>query len=371
MSLRTVRLALTVALGASLLSLAIIAALQGPGRVGPAARAFLDSVGGSQLALGDTLAAATPILLIGLGATLAFRAGQFDVGQPGQFVAGGLAAGVVGPATPGPGWLAVLAALAAGMLAGGLWAHGIARFVALTGVELVIASLVANYLADGVARLLTSTVFRDKSAYGFIATRALSPSRSLPQLVPGTGLNAGAFVALAVFAAAAWVLARTAAGHRLRLFGKRPAFAALSGTRPDRYRRRVLTLGGAICGLAGAVEVLGVLGRYLEGSLGGTDSVAWTGLTLAILVPAGIVALLPGALLLAAVATGVAGVQRELGVGAGLAMVIEATILLAVAFAGRPAMRGGRTLRRRRGRAAGEARDVPVLSGSAVPTVKA
>jgi general nucleoside transport system permease protein len=371
MTLRTIRLALTVAVAGTLLALAVVAAMQGPDAAGPAARAFVDSVAGSDLAIGATIAQATPILLIGLGATLAFRAGQFDIGQPAQFVVGGLAAGVAAPAVPGPGWLSVAAALTAAMLASALWANAVARFVAGTGVALVIASLVANYLADGVARLLVSTAFRDEQAYGFIATRELAPGERLPELLTGTGLHLGAVLVLAVFAAAAWVFTRTAAGHRLRLFGKRPAFAALSGTRPDRYRRRVLTLSGALCGLAGGIEVLGVLGRYLDGSLGGPSSVAWTGLTLAILVPTGILALLPGALLLASLDTGIAGVQREIGVGAGLGMVIQATILLAVAFSGRPVVRDGRRRRRGAARRRGDGVGAPADEPAAPPSADA
>jgi len=362
-TLRTLRLALAAALAGTLLSLGVVAALQGPDAIEPAARAFVESVVGSELALGATLAHATPILLIGLGATLAFRAGQFDIGQPGQFVLGGLAAGAVAPAVPGPGWLAVVVGLAAGMLASGLWAQAIAHFVAATGVELVIASLVANYLAEGLARLLVRTVLRDEHESGFVATPPLGSAERLPELLPGTGLQLGAPLALALFAIAAWTVARTAAGHRLRLFGRAPSFATLAGTRPQRYRRRVLTLGGALCGLAGAIAVLGDLGRYLDGSLGGASSVAWTGLTLAILVPSGIVALLPGALLLAAIDTGIAGVQRDVGVGVGLAMVIQATILLAVALSGRTVVAGAR--RRRRARDGGRALGVrsAVVSG--------
>jgi simple sugar transport system permease protein len=371
MSLRTVRAGLAVAILGTLLSLGIVAAVQGPGAAGPAARAFLDSVAGSDLAIGATLAQATPILLVGLGATLAFRAGQFDIGQPGQFVIGGLAAGVIAPAVPGPGWVAVVAALAGAMIASAAWANGIARFVAVTGVELVIASLVANYLADGVAKLLVSTVFRDDRAYGFIATQQLGAGARLPTLLPGTALDAGAPIALAAFAVAAWALTYTTAGHRLRLFGKRPAFATLSGTRPDRYRRRVLTLGGALCGLAGGIEVVGVLGRYLDGALGGPGSAAWTGLTLAILVPSGILMLLPGALLLAGVDTGVAGIQLDLGVGAGLATVIQATILVAVAFSGRSVVEVGRgRLRRRRAAGAAQPSEPDQLALSAAGTAE-
>jgi general nucleoside transport system permease protein len=348
LTLRLVRTGLGVAGAAALLALVPIVAIQGPDATGPAVRAFLDGIGGSELALGTTLAQATPILLIGLAATIAFRAGLFDIGQPGQFVLGGLVAGAIAPVAPGPGWMAVLVGLGGGMLVGGAWANLVARFVAATDIELVIASLVANYLADGTAKLLVTNAFRDHSAFGFVATKQLNSSERLPELITGTGLHAGAFLALAAFVAAAWAIPRTAPGHRLRLFGRQPAFAALAGTRPQRYRRRVLSLSGMLCGLAGAMQVVGVFGRYLDGSLGGPDSVAWTGLTLAIMVPAGIVALLPGAVLLAAVQTGVAGVQRDLGVAIGLATVIQATILVAVAFSSRSVVGSGVSRSRRR-----------------------
>jgi ABC-type uncharacterized transport system permease subunit len=333
--LRAVRITVVVTVVALILGLAAVSAIQGPGAAGTALQAFFEGAVGSKLAIGTTLVQATPILLIGLGATLAFRAGLFDIGQPGQFVAGGLAAGVVTPLIPGAGALALIGGMLAGILAGAVWAYGIARFVQLSRVELIVASLVANYLADGIAKLLVSTVFRDKSSYGYLATKQIPMASRLPHIISGTGINAGVVVAFLAVVFAAWAISRTVAGHRLLLFGKSPGFAALSGTPVDAYRRRVLTTSGAICGLAGAIQVSGLFGRYLDGSLGGPESVAWTGLTLAIMVPSGVLALIPGGLVLASLQTGVAGIQRSLGIAAGLAVVLQATILLAVAVSSR------------------------------------
>src|SRR5581483_38212 len=96
-----VRSLLTVFGAALAVSVAGIATVQGPGAIGPSIRAFFDGVAGDRFAIGATASTFVPILLCGLGASIAFRAGLFDVGQPAQLVIGALAAGAVAPVLPG------------------------------------------------------------------------------------------------------------------------------------------------------------------------------------------------------------------------------------------------------------------------------
>lgn len=317
---------------------ATIVVLQGSHDGIPAMRAFISGSVGSATSLGATLTALGPILLVAAGAFTAFRGGAFDVGQVGQFEFGGLAAGVIAPAAPGPGWVILLVSLASGAAAGALWSLLVSEVSRRVAVELVVLSLIANYLADGLARLVTKTLFQDPAAYSVIATRPVPARAWLPMLTTQTSLNAGIFIALAAAAGLWWLLRRTVFGHRVTMFGANPAAAALSGTDPARFHRRLLALTGSVCGLAGAVQVLGVFHQYQDGSLGGTNSLAWSGITVALVAGSSAAAVLPASALLACLATGFAGIQLELGIDPGLGILLQGLIITLAAFTGRPGL---------------------------------
>jgi ABC-type uncharacterized transport system permease subunit len=344
-------LGLVALLGLALTS-TLVALIRGPGDVGPALTAFMEGVAGSTTALGATGKTLTPILLIAAAACLAFRAGLFDIGQPGQFVVGGVVAGAVAPLVPGPGPLIIVAAMLAGAVGGAAWSALVGRLAAIAGIELVVLSLVANFLADSIARYLTSTVLLDPDAFSVVRTRPVPEEAWLPTLLPRTGLHAGILIAIGVALLTWLVLTRTAVGHKLTMFGKNPRAAALAGVDSSRFQLRVLAASGAICGLAGAIEVLGVYHGYQDSTLGGANSIAWTGLTAAILVPVGALALLPVSALLAALSTGFAGIQRDLGIPTGLGILMAGVVIIAAAFAVRSsrqhpdAPRGSRRTRR-------------------------
>jgi general nucleoside transport system permease protein len=321
-------------------ALLLFAQLQGVGGVA-ALRSFLDASVTSPYALGTTLRTTTPILLTGLAASLTFRGGLFDVGQPGYLVTGAIAAAVVGAAVPGPAPVAAGAGLLAGTLVGMLWAAGVAWTTSLTGVAIVVVSLISASLADGLTQLLTARTFQDPGVSGVVETRAVPDASMLPILHAESELRADALVALAVTAVAAWWAVRTASGHRLRMFGRNPGFAALVGTPVDSYSRRLTMVGGAICGLAGGLAIFGVYGRYVAGTIGGSTSPAWLGITVAVMTPRGVM-LLPMAFLLAAMQTGFEGTQRDLGIGGSFGMMIQALLLVLAALAGRTPAAAGR-----------------------------
>lgn len=355
-------LTLVALLGLILTSL-LVALMRGPGDVLPAIGSFASGVGGSPTAIGATVQALVPILMIGLAACIAFRASLFDIGQVGQFLFGGVCAGAVAPLMPGPGIVIMLASLLAGVAGGAVWSTLVARFAEITGKNLVILSLIANYMAVGLAGLVTRTLLQDPGYYNVTATRPVPQQAWLPILLPNTSLHAGILLALFALVITWIVLNRTAIGHRLIMFGRNPLAASLAGVQERQFKARVLAVTGAICGLAGAVEVLGVYHGYQEGTLGGSGSIAWTGLTAAMLVPSGLLALLPVSLLLAALSTGFEGIQRELGISSGLSTLLAGIVIVTAAFATRsPAS----PMRRRRPPRGEPAQPAPAAKRSAL-----
>lgn len=329
---RSATLALVVVLGLTVIAL-LLASLQGVDRIVPGFGAFFSGIAGNPTALAATTRYMTPILLIAVAAGLSVRAGLFDVGQVGQYLIGGMTASSVGASISGPGPVVAIVALLAGMLAAGLWAWLIGALSGATQVQLVVLSLIANYFADGLVRLLTRTLLQDPNAFSVIATRPIPQDAWLPILVPRTSLHFGFLIALAA-ALIVWAVVRyTTVGHRLTMYGRNPRFAALVGVDPRRYPLRVLFVSGSITGLAGAVEVLGVYHRFQDGTLGGPNSIAWTGLTAAILIPAGLLAMIPVSLFLAALTTGLAGVQRDIGITSGLGTLVQGVLIVIAAVA--------------------------------------
>ena len=290
-----IRLRVTLTLSLVFVSAIVLASLmvglaREPADVPLAIGSFLRGIAGSPTAIGATGRTLTPVLLVGVAACISFRAGLFDVGQVGQFVLGGVVAGAVAAIAPGPGLLTIAISLSAGAATGGLWSLMVARVSAATGMQLVVLSLIANYLAEGLGRLATRTLFQDPKAYSLIATRLVPEDAWLATLLPRTSLHAGIIIALLAFAAMGVVLLRNSIGHRVTMFGYNPIAAALAGVRVTRFQSGILSVTGAICGAAGAIEVLGTFHRYQDASLGGPNSIAWTGVIAVILVPGRVLA---------------------------------------------------------------------------------
>jgi len=329
---RAAALGLVVTLGFAVIAV-LLAFLQGIDQIGPGFAAFFEGIAGSGTSIASTIRYFTPILLISVSASVSIRAGLFDVGQVGQYVVGGLFAAAVGSAMHGPGIVVATAALLCGAAAGGGWAWLVGRLSEAIKVQLVVLSLIANSFADGLVKFITRTLLQDPEAFSVVATRALPRDAWLPVLVPRTSLHLGVAVAV-VIAIAVWAVVRfTTVGHRLTMFGRNPRFAAVVGVDANRYPLRVLLCSGAVAGLAGAIEVLGVYHRFQDGTLGGSNSIAWTGLTAAILIPAGLLAMLPASLFLAALTTGLAGVQRDIGITSGLGTLVQGLLIVIAAVA--------------------------------------
>jgi ABC-type uncharacterized transport system permease subunit len=264
-----------------------------------------------QCALLTTLQFATPLLLTGLSAAVAFRAGMFSVGQAGQMVLGAAAAAWLGSRLNLPGTLHAVIALAGGIIAGAGWGCGPGVLKKFLNINEVIVTLVMNQLATLVVGLVRS---------GRVGTSA-----RLAPLAQGTKLNAGFILALLATVLVYVYLQRSAAGYEQRMAGEAPSFARFGGIRERRAVVRAMCISGGLAGLAGAIEVLGVHYRFVSvfSGGGGFDGVAVALLGQVHPVGATLAAILLGGVRLGAT-NGLqlkARIPRELG-GAMIAMMI-------------------------------------------------
>ncbi len=233
---------------------------------------------------------AMPLILIGLGVALSFRAGLFNVGGEGQLYAGAIACAAVGiglPHLPAP--LLPLAAVIASALAGAAWAWWPGALKLWLGVDEVVTTLMGNFVALLATNFLVTGVLRDPAAYG--ATSRLLPASSWLPAIPGLP-NATIGLPVAVLLAVlGWVvLFRTVWGAGLRAAGSNLRFAEAVGIRARRDVLSAMALSGALAGLAGGLYVLGIGHRFEQNFSPGFGLMALTVALLARLHPLGLIA---------------------------------------------------------------------------------
>ncbi len=280
---------------------------------------------------------AAPYMLAGVGVALCFRGNVANMGSEGQIAMGGLAASVValiGAATLGPAVLP--AALIAGILGGAAWA-AIAAAINLTrGVHEVLVTLMMNFIAWLIVAEFLHGPMGEIDA-GFPQTPMFENAAWLPKLVARTDLHIGIVIAALAAVVAHVVLWRTVTGFRWRLAGASDKASHYAGVSRARSVFGLMLVSGVLSGMAGAIEVLGVHYRLIEGfSLGfGFNAIAIA--LLATLKPLWVI---PAALFFAFLETGALSMQRQIGIPSSLVLVIQGLSLIFVLCAvGRGARR--------------------------------
>jgi ABC-type uncharacterized transport system permease subunit len=331
------RLAVPVAAAAAALAVSALAVLAAGASPLVALGALVQGALGDRFAVADTLLKSCPLLLTGLAVAVAFRSGVWNIGAEGQLLAGALAATAAGGAAGAlPFPLPLLTALAAGAAGGGLWAGIAAALRVLRNVNEVIGTIMLNFVA---ALLLGWAVHGPLMEAGarYPQSDPLPAAALLPAV--GGGVHLGVPLAGLVAVAVWLVLFRTGAGFRWRATGDNPRAARLAGFSPARALVTAMLASGALAGLAGAVEVLGVTGRLFERLSGGQGYTAIAVALLARLHPAGVAA---AALFFGALAAGSGAMQRVAGVSAVFVAIVQAATILALLALDSPRLAGAR-----------------------------
>jgi len=226
--------------------------------------AVLHGAFGDVFGFGATLTKMAPVLLAGLGVALAARAGLFNIGAEGQIYLGGLGAAWVGLYVPGlPSVLHVPLALAASALLGGLWALGPAYLRVARGVNEVITTLLMNYIAiHGVGYVVHGPMMEPGAPYPY--SPVLAETAHLPLILPEADAHAGILLGLAAAVVLHVLLHRSSAGYRIQAVGLNPDAAAYGGIPVARTMIGVMVAAGALAGLAGAGEVMGLKYRLFD-----------------------------------------------------------------------------------------------------------
>jgi ABC-type uncharacterized transport system permease subunit len=286
---------------------------------------------GSWYALSSaTLVRAVPLVLIGLGICVAFRAGALNIGAEGQFYAGAIAATWVGLHVGGlPASFAIGTVWIAAALAGAAWMALPVWLKLRFGVLEVISTLLLNFVAESLVSWVVQGPLQE-SKHVYPASDPIAQAARLPVL-PATRLHLG-FILAVVLAAVVWyVFARTVWGFELLAVGTGPRAASVSG-RIDgrRVTAAALFWSAALAGLAGGVEVSGVSYALFQNL---SPGYGFTGIAVALLARLQPLAVLATGILFGALEAGAGAMQREAGIPAVAVYVVEGVIILVVLLA--------------------------------------
>jgi len=211
--------------------------------------------------MGAFLEAAVPLTFTGLAVSLVFSAGQFNMGAEGQFFFGAVAATAAGILLDLPPVIHATVCLLAGAIAGAIGGLIPGVLKARWNASELVASLMLNYVLQKLTMYLITYHLRDPSA-GALVSLPLKESSWLPQFTTTTKLHAGMIVAALMVFFCYYFLYRTTKGYEARMTGQNLSFARYSGIPVLKVMVFIQVLSGAVAGLGGAVEMLGIYRRF-------------------------------------------------------------------------------------------------------------
>ncbi|MGR3492822.1 MAG: ABC transporter permease [Shimia sp.] len=325
-------LAPVVAIMAALIMAGLLIAIAGANPL-EAYGLILRGAFGSRLGLTETLTRATPLILTGLAAAVAFRAKVWNIGGEGQFYLGALAISAFGlvPALAGaPALLMIFACLVVGALAGAALLLLPVTLKLRFGVDEVVTTLLLNFIVILFVSMMIEGPLKDPLAFGWPQSVPLPDSALLPQLVERSRLHAGLLIAVALAVAVWWLQSRTVFGMQARATGLNARAAAFAGVPLGRTLTLVACLSGGLAGLAGAIEVMGVKG-YVTTDL--SPNYGYAGIVIAMLANLNPLGVIGAALFSAVMFVGADSMSRALGIPSYIADVTVALSLLTMLVA--------------------------------------
>jgi simple sugar transport system permease protein len=313
-------------------------------------RAMWAGAFGTPYGLGEILLKAAPLTLTGLAVALSCRLNLWNIGAEGQFVMGAVCACAAALYPPAwlPARLGLAFAVGAGALGGAAWAFVPAMLRAAAGVNEILSTLLLNYVAVLFMEHLYFGPWRDPEGMGFPGTRELPEAFRLP-VFEGGRVHWGLGLALLLTLGLWWLLARTRWGFRARVLGESPKAAAYAGFNAPRIIVAALCLSGALAGLAGAGELLGVQHRLQDGLATG---LGFMGIIVAFVARLNVLAVPLAACLLGALLVGGDQLQTDLRLPGAAIVALEAALLFGALLG---ELLAGRRLRIERADAAAQA----------------
>lgn len=276
-----------------------------------------------------------PLIIVGLGISIAFRSGILNIGAEGQMQIGLISATAVALALPDlPKWILLPLVLMTGAAGGAVWG-GIAGYLkAKLGVNEILSTVMLNYIAAQIHGFLLRGPMIDPAELqvgsGTPQSMRLPKTAWLDRIIPGFRLHWGLAIAIVLAVLVFILLWRTTWGFKMRAAGAEAKAARYAGISVPSCLAIAMVLSGAFAGLAGAIEVTGVHRRAIEGVSAGYG---FSGIVVALfggLHPAGIV---PSAFFFGLLLIGADMTQRALSVPANMVLVLQGAVILSIVSA--------------------------------------
>lgn len=282
----------------------------------------------------ESIVASVPLIFVGLGVSVAFRTGIFNIGGAGQFtmgaVGGTLAALVFGGGvTPAP--VAIFLVMLFGLIGGAAWAFLPGFLKARVGASEVITTIMLNFIAGQFVFFLVSNFeFIQKPPRIQPVSKELSQFVDFPGILPiaSLRLDIGIIVALLTAVAVSWFLFRSTRGFELRAAGLNIAAAKYAGMGAATSIITAMLISGAISGLGGAIVAVGTVKQLSPGIAG---SVGFTAIAIALVGgtrPSGVVAT---ALVFGLLQHGGSLMQVQTGIPIEMLLFIQALVIAFIA----------------------------------------
>ena len=304
--------------------------------------AIIDGAFGTRERLATTAVRATPLLLVGIGITVAFRSRVINIGGEGQIVIGALLATAVAlaiPDTPRPILLPLV--LVVGMIGGAIWGGIAGVLKAYASVNEILSTIMLNLVAVQVMNYLLRGPMIDQAELDgsrIPQTERLTDNAALPTLVPGTRFHLGIVIAVVAAVVVYILLWRSPLGFRLRAVGHNPDAARASGISVERSLVTAMAISGSLSGLAGSILVFGSesLRMVTDGSTAGfTGAAGFNGIVAALFGALHPLWTIPSAFLFGSLLTGANNLQRVLQIPSPLAVALNGIVVVFVVSSGR------------------------------------
>jgi len=277
-----------------------------------------------KLNLGNTIANFTPLLLTSLAFAVGAKGGAFNVGVEGEVFLGGVTAAYIGihwGFLPAP--IHLLACFAGAVIIAALWAMIPGILKAYYRVSEVCSTILLNY----VALYITSYLVSGPMSAGVANSQSLPVAEQvrLVQFMKPSSANLGIIIALVVAVGTIWMMKKTTFGYKIRTVGTNPSHAEFVGINPKTTFIKIMMFSGALGGIAGAIEILGVHGYYLDNFAAG---VGFNGMLTALIVKNNLILSPFVAFFFGVLKSGALGLQQTTNVPKSIVDTIIATFII-------------------------------------------
>lgn len=279
----------------------------------------------------QSLGFATPLMMTGIATAFAFKAGIWNIGVEGQVYMGALASALVGAGYFGisnwslPPFVHITLALLAGILFGLLFACIPAALKAYLGINEVVTTIMLNYAAQYFTTYLTKCHFQGSATYD--STEVIMNTALIAKMNRGYRCTWALFIGIAIILIIWFVQRKTKFGYEVSAIGRQLEFSEAAGMRVKRKIFIMFMISGAIAGLAGGTEMLGVNKQFTP-NFSTSPGLGWQGYFICVLSRQNPIAVLVISIIFGAFRYGSIALQSQIGLPMDLLNIIQGSLII-------------------------------------------